>query len=307
MNTHKPTISVVLINFHDLENTLDCLFSLHDVHPVVVNIRGESSMEDAAAIQARFPDIDVLESENLGFSGCNNKGAIFAIEKHHPDYLVFLNNDTRVDKNMFAELVAFAQLHADGLAAFAPKIYFESGREFHKDTYTAEERGRVLWYAGGLIDRKNVYAWHRGVDEVDEGQFDTPAETGFLTGCCLMISRENFERVGSWDEKYFLYLEDLEYSRRLQRKGGKLWYVPAAKLWHKNAGSNGGSGSDSQIYYQTRNRLYFGLRYAPLNTKLALVKESVKKIMKNTQIEKEALIDAFLGKMKMRKKKRGIA
>jgi GT2 family glycosyltransferase len=208
---------------------------------------------------------------------------------------------------MFERLLAFASTKNDSLAAFAPKIYFESCHEFHADAYTAEERGRVLWYAGGLIDRKNMYAWHRGVDEVDEGQFDTPSETAFLTGCCLMISREAFQHVGGWDEKYFLYLEDLEYSQRIKKHGGKLWYVPTATMWHKNAGSNGGSGSDTQIYYQTRNRLYFGLRYAPLRTKLALVNESVKKIIKNTQIEKEALIDAFIGKMHMRKTKRGSA
>ena len=182
------------------------------------------------------------------------------------------------------------------LAAYAPKIYFESDTSFTRMPITlpSMERFLVCWRACGS---KNMYAWHRGVDEVDFGQFDRAQETGFVTGCCMLVSRQTYQKIGGWNTKYFLYLEDLDYSERLRGRKGKLWYVPQAKIWHKNAGSSGGSGSQQQVYYQTRNRLYFGLKYAGMRTKVALVKEVFTKLKHGTHYEKMGLIDTLFYKM----------
>lgn len=93
-----------------------------------------------------------------------------------------------------------------------------------------DQQGKVLWYAGGLVDWANMYASHNGVDEVDYGQYDTPKETHFVTGCSFMISRDVIERVGMLDEKYYLYLEDLDYCIRIQRAGFRLLYIPTSSL-----------------------------------------------------------------------------
>jgi len=300
-----PSVSVIILNYRGLEDTIACVQSLLasedavNLKIVVMNADNDSAerSKSTKALHNQFPKIDILERENIGFSGGNNEGAVFALQHHNPDYLLFLNNDTLVDPLAIRELVTFAQGHHDELAAYAPKMYFESGYEFHKNAYTSVERGKVFWYAGGLVDRKNVYAWHRGVDEVDLGQFDRAQETGFVTGCCMLVSRQTYQKIGGWNTKYFLYLEDLDYSERLRRRKGKLWYVPQAKIWHKNAGSTGGSGSQQHVYYQTRNRLYFGLKYAGLRTKIALVKETLLRLKKSTHIEKIGLIDALFGKM----------
>lgn len=300
-----PSVSVIILNYHGLENTIACVKSLQvaqnsaDLKIVVVNVDDDSveRSKSTKVLHDQFPKIDVLERKNLGFSGGNNEGAIYALHHYNPDYLLFLNNDTRVDPSAIRELVSFAQHHNGELAAYAPKIYFESGYEFHKHAYESSEHGNVFWYAGGLVDRKNVYAWHRGVDEVDLGQFDRVQETGFVTGCCMLVSRRTYRKVGGWNTKYFLYLEDLDYSERIRRRKGKLWYVPQAKIWHKNAGSTGGSGSQQHMYYQTRNRLYFGLKYAGMRTKVALVKEVFTKLKHGTHSEKIGLIDALFCKM----------
>lgn len=300
-----PSVSVIILNYHGLENTIMCVQSLQvtqdaaDLKIVVVNADDDSAerSKSTKVLQDQFPKIDVLERKNLGFSGGNNEGAAYTLHYHNPDYLLFLNNDTMVDPSAIHELVSFAQNHDGELAAYAPKIYFESGYEFHKNAYTPSEHGKVFWYAGGLVDRKNVYAWHRGVDEIDLDQFDRAQETGFVTGCCMLIPCQTYQKVGGWNTKYFLYLEDLDYSERLRRRKGKLWYVPQAKIWHKNAGSSGGSGSQQQVYYQTRNRLYFGLKYAGMRTKVALVKEVFTKLKHGTHLEKIGLIDALFCKM----------
>lgn len=294
----QSKVSVIILNYHGIDDTLECLKSLGKHRVVVVNILDKDEKNDEGEqIHAKYPSVDVVESLNRGFSAGNNVGARYALLHHHTQYLVFLNNDTRVDKNAIALLISASEQDKNALAVYSPKIYFESGFEYHHDSYTKEERGRVLWYAGGLGDKKDVYGWHRGVDEVDLGQFDQVEPTQFATGCCMLLSVESYKKVGPWDEKYFLYLEDMDYSRRVLRKKGKVVYVPQAVVWHKNAGSSGGSGSEVQQYYQTRNRMYYGLRYGSMSTKIALVKQAIHANSKVTQNIRYAYLDGCIGRM----------
>jgi hypothetical protein len=153
----------------------------------------------------------------------------------------------------------------------------------------------VLWFAGGVIDWDNMYAFHRGVDDVDKGQYDSMYDTDFITGCSMFIKSEVFEKVGLLDEKFFMYLEDVDFCLRARKKGYRLLYIPKSVIWHKNAGSTGRPGHDLHDYYFTRNRLLLGVRYAPLRTKFALFRESIKYLMKGPDIRKNAVADAYLG------------
>jgi GT2 family glycosyltransferase len=137
---------------------------------------------------------------------------------------------------------------------------------------------------------------HRGVDEVDKGQYDVEKETDFSSGCCMGIKKEVFGKVGFLNERYFLYYEDNDYSQRVKEAGYKVIYTPKAVLWHKNAGSVGGSGSNLQDYYITRNRLLFGMTYASLKTKLALFKESIKFLLNGRKWQKKGVLDFYLRK-----------
>lgn len=294
----QAIVSIIILNYHGIQDTLECLKSIDKHKVVVVNIVDKDEKNDEGEqIRAKYPSVDVIESLNKGFSAGNNVGARFALKNHNAQYLVFLNNDTRVDKNAIDALVSASKQDANALAVYSPKIYFESGYEYHEDSYKKEERGRILWYAGGLEDKKDVYGWHRGVDEVDLGQFDQLGQTQFATGCCMLISTESYKKVGAWDEKYFLYFEDMDYSRRVLRKKGKVVYIPQAVVWHKNASSSGGSGSDVQQYYQTRNRMYYGLKYGTLSTKIALVKQAFHTNNKTAHIVRNACLDGCMGRM----------
>ncbi len=98
------------------------------------------------------------------------------------------------------------------------KIYFEKGYEFFKDKYKDDQRGKVIWYAGGKIDWNNVYGVARGVDEVDKGQFERVEDTDFATGTCMLLSRKALREVGMFNERYFMYYEDTELSVRMKKK-----------------------------------------------------------------------------------------
>jgi len=227
---------------------------------------------------------------NLGFTGGNNQGIRQAL-KWGADAVWLLNDDVKVDMHALSELEKTAG--EDGAGVVVPKIYFYPGFEFHKERYSKRELGKVIWYAGGEIDWDNVIGVHRGVDEVDHGQFDRKKEVGFATGCSMVITRRALEKVGLLDEKYFMYLEDLDYSERIKKAGFKIIYEPKAIVWHKNAQSSG-VGSDLNDYFFTRNRLLFGMTYAPVRTKFALIRESGRLAVKGRKWQKRGVVDFYL-------------
>jgi GT2 family glycosyltransferase len=261
---------------------------------ISVVVIDNASIEKFEIRNSKFEiDVKIIRSEkNLGFSGGQNVGIKYSLD-NGADYILILNNDTIVDKDLIEELLNTAEKDkAIGIAV--PKIYFASGSEFHKDKYKKEDLGKVFWYAGGEMDWKNVIGFHRGVDGVDSGQYDRIEKTDFASGCCMLVKREIFEKVGLLDEKFFLYYEDSDLCEKIRRKGYSIIYSPKAILWHKNAGSAGGSGSSLQDYYITRNRMLFGFRYASFRSKLALFKESIKLLAKGRYWQRRGISDFYL-------------
>lgn len=292
-------IAVIIVNYNGISDTRQCLKSLKtakragfEVEVIVVD--NGSTDSSVASIKKDFPFATVLvNSENLGFAEGNNIGIRYGL-KRGAEFILLLNNDTFVDENIFTELVQSAQAFPGG-GIFCPKIYFAPHFETHPERYKPGELGKVIWYAGGMVDWDNMLAFHKGVDEVDTGHFGQQTKTSYGTGCALFVRKEVFEKAGYFDRKYYLYYEDLDFSLRTRKAGFEIYYVPRAQLWHKNAGSSGGTGSDLQSYYITRNRLLLGLRWAPWKTKLALLREATNLVISGTPTQKQAVGD-FLRK-----------
>ena len=116
----------------------------------------------------------------------------------------------------------------------------------------------------------------------------------------MLVKRNVFDKVGFLDEKYFLYLEDVDLCIRAVQAGLRLFFVPKSKIWHKNAQSSDKPGSETHVYYQTRNRLIFGMKYAPFRSKVALIKESLKFII-NDGVKRKAVLDYFFSNYGKRK------
>lgn len=291
-----PKIFINLITFNDYASTSECLESLEKLNKkafeleVVVVDNGSKERFEKDREYKNF-NLKILYSEkNLGFSGGQNLGIKYALEER-ADYIVVLNNDVITDENLIVELLNSFQSQEVGVVC--PKIYFAKGYEYHKNRYEKKDLGKVFWYAGGLIDWENVFGKHRGVDEVDKGQFDQREEIQVATGCCMMVRRDVFEKVGLFDKSFFLYYEDADLSMRVKSKGFKIIYEPKAVLWHKNAAATG-SGSPLQDYYITRNRLIFGFRYAKKRVKLALFRESLKILLSGRSWQKIGVRDFYL-------------
>lgn len=293
-------IVISLINYNNAKKTVMCLHSLnklsHENITVDVQVIDNNSKEPLIVNPQEYKHISVTvirNRENLGFSGGHNIAIDYAL-KHDASYVMILNNDTIVDSGLVRELLAVSKMYHAGIVG--PKIYFSKGSEFHKDRYTEKELGNVLWYAGGMMNWRDVMGHHRGVDEVDHGQFDTETPTDFASGCCMVIKKEVFEKVGLLDTRYFLYYEDSDFNVRVKRAGFSIYFAPKAILWHENASSTGGSGSDLQDYFISRNRLLFGYSYAPLRTKAALFRESIRLLKTGREWQKKGVKDFYLRK-----------
>lgn len=297
------SIAIVILNFNGEKDTLECLKSIQNLETdgfelftiVVDNASKKEFSPPVGGSELRTGELKIIQNkENLGFSGGNNVGIRYALE-NNADYILILNNDTLVDKNLVLELVKVAQSDKS-IGIITPKIYFAKGYEFHKNRYKESEEGKVIWYVGGLMDWRNVIGVHRGVDEVDGGQYEKVQEADFASGCCMFIKREVFEKIGFFDERYFLYYEDNDLSQRAKSEGFKIIYSPKAVLWHKNAGSAGGSGSELQDYYITRNRLLFGMRHVPFRSKISLIRESISLFFNGRNWQKRGVWDFYLGR-----------
>ena len=296
-----PKVLVSVVNFNGSKDTLLCLDSLdkvkvQDFELYVVVIDNASKENFQIEKEYKNFKLEIIRSDqNVGFAGGQNLGIKYGLD-NGINYFCVLNSDVMLDENFLLELLKTFETEKNcGLVS--PKIYFAKGYEFHKDLrYKQEELGKVIWYAGGKMDWKNVLASHIGVDEVDKGQYDKITKTDFVSGCCVLIKREVFEKIGFFDEKYFLYYEDNDLSQKAKKAGFAVYYQPNAILWHMNAASTGGSGSSLQDYYITRNRLLFGFRFASFKTKSALIRESIGFIVMGRPWQKKGALDFYLGR-----------
>ncbi|MBD3250096.1 MAG: glycosyltransferase [Candidatus Pacebacteria bacterium] len=312
MTNLKPLIAVIIVNYNTQQLTRDCLSSLFKIqadsfeYQTIVVDNGSLDNFSIPKKWGKKP-VEVIRTEaNLGFTGGNNLGISHAVKEYNPDYFLLLNSDTEVRPDFLEKLYQFINQDEE-TGIVSSKIYFYPGKEYHRDSYQSNQQGQVLWYAGGVIDWSNLVGFHRGVDEVDRGQFDPFGqlealdpnfsfdETDFATGCSMLVRREVVEKVGILDKKYFLYLEDVDLCMRAKQDGFSVKFCPESIVWHINAGSSQGAGSELQQYYLTRNKLLFFFKYGTFRVRLTTFRLMVNKLLRGTRLERKAVKDYLLG------------
>lgn len=239
----SESVAVVILNWRGTEDTRECCRSLNGMpYPsarvyVVDNGSGDGSAE---ALAAEFPNfIHVANRENLGFTRGNNSLIARILEEDWAAYVLLLNNDTVVGSGFLESLVSAARSDPT-IGMVGPKIYFF-------------DRPDVIWYAGGRVNFSDpLPVGHIGEGEMDLGQHDRPGETGFVTGCCLLVRSEVIRQIGDLDECFGYYYEDVDWCLRAKRAGWKLWYEPKARVWHK-VGRSADRARMATSYYVSRN------------------------------------------------------
>ncbi len=238
-------LSIILVNFGDADQTIDCVKSLRTStfrnFEIFIVDNGCTSLSKKV-LDDGCPDAVILSSEvNLGFGGANNLGIDYALQGR-TDFVLLLNNDTIVKEDTLEKLVKTAKTMPEA-GVIGAKIYYY-------------DKPRTIWYSGGLLEIGRAQGTHIGIGLEDDLSQKEPIETGFVTGCCLLIRREVIEKIGKLDHSYFLYFEDADYSVRTKRAGYSVIYQPAAALYHRVSSSTGWD-SPTYVYFNLRNKILF--------------------------------------------------
>ncbi len=292
-------VAIITVNFNGKQDTLDLLQSLskllttnYQLLTIVVDNASEDGL--VGELVKDYPEVVVLQNGvNKGFAGGYNRGIYYALADG-ADYVLVINNDCVIkDADLLDELIKTAK-SSPKIGIVSPKIYFAPGYEFHKDRYQKSDSGKVIWYGGGSFDWNNIQGVHRGIDEVDSGKYDEKEKTDFVSGACMLIKKEVFEKVGLFNEDYFLYFEDVEFQKRLSEDGFNSYYNGKVALYHKVSQSTT-AGSSLTDYYLTRNRLIFGMKYAGFKTKFALVRQAFWQLLFGRTAQRKGILDFTFG------------
>jgi len=220
-------VSAVIVSYNSRECLPDCVRSLRSegVADVVV-VDNASSDRSVEAVLASDPDVVVVATgANLGFGSGVNRGA----ETATGEYLLVLNPDTVVEPGTVKALSHALDIDAR-LAAVGPRIESVDG-----SLYPSVRSFPNLWVASGhaflgLAWPTNPFTRRYRMLDWDHGH--PAADVDWVSGACMLVRRSAFEAVGGFDERYFMYVEDVDLCWRLGRAGWRIGYEPAGRVVH---------------------------------------------------------------------------
>jgi hypothetical protein len=274
-------LAVVIVNWNTRALTLDALQTLTDdiaVHGppstqiwVVDNSSADGSV---AAIRASFPQVNIIESkENLGFAGGNNaalRAMGFGDESIGPDTLpravYLLNSDTRTHSGATNELFQ-TLFEIEDAGVVGARLTFADGT-FQHSAFAFP--GLVqLWVDLLPVPARLHHSRINGRYPRDLYEGEEPFPVGHTLGATMMIRREVIQQTGMFDEQFFMYAEEVDWSWRIQKAGWRIYCVPTAHVTHLGGQSTQQVKPQSILnLWKSRLRL-FTKHYPPLKRWLA--------------------------------------
>ena len=236
-----PKVSVVLVNFRGIDDTLNAIKSIQETNypkdqleiVVVDNSSGDNSLEKLKGLGNQI--VLVESNENLGFAGGVNLG----VSKSSGEIIGLLNNDAKCDVNWISSAVdTFSE--DKGIASVASKVltWDRSAVDFVD--------GSLTWYGMG---------YKREAMKPTEEIIDFKREVLFGTGSALFFKKNVFEEVGGFDERFFMFYEDVDLGWRLNLLGYKVIYEPKSIAFHKHHASIDKFGKYHENFLLERNAL----------------------------------------------------
>lgn len=229
------SISALILNYNAGESILACIEALEkSVSPplpilVVDNGSSDGSLE---AVESRFPSLEILRlGENRGYAGGMNAG-LRHLQRSGVRRFLLLNPDTVVSPGF---LVPLEEALAAGAAVAGPKLILP-------------DQPSRIWCAGGRVTFGLNLSQLRGHRQWDRGQFDVEEDVGFLPATVWLLDEETLEEVGLFDERFFCYVEDVDYCVRLAGAGRRIRYAPRSVVVHEGSQASGGGYTELRKY-----------------------------------------------------------
>ena len=246
MNSNR--VAVFILDLNGSTDTLQAVESVRynsctDVE-IMIHINGSSPEHTKRIVQAlsSMPDVRISKTDiNLGYAGGNNHLLQNLLtEDDHPEYILFLNNDARLEKDTIATLISVMDANAK-VGAVGPRI-------LHNDTES------IIAADGARTWKWIMQQSFRNAGKLaDDCRITPPFAVPFVSGACMLVRADQFAALGGFDEKYFAYFEDWDLCLRMRAIGYRCLHVTAATAYHAGSVT---TGKNSLIYHflMTRNR-----------------------------------------------------
>ena len=235
-------VSVVLVNFRGADDTITCIRALREVDwPAdkleILCVENGSGDDSAARIRAADAGVVLIESaENLGFAGGCNLG----VRRSRGEFVAFLNNDARPDPQWIRAAVNTFD-ESPSIGSVASKVLDWEGEKI--DFVDAS----VTWFGMG---------YKPFCESPDDGSFETPKDVLFGTGAAMFVRADLFEHIGGFDDRYFMFYEDVDLGWRMNLLGWTVRYQPRSLAFHKHHASMKSFGQFRENYLLERNALF---------------------------------------------------
>ncbi len=234
-------VSVVLVNYKGADDTITCLRAFDEVdwpseRLELIVVDNDSQDGSAERIRAAVPHAKVVESGgNLGFAGGCNTGVAHATGQ----WVGFINNDARPGPGWIT--AAVEAMSADpSIGAVASKVLDWEGK------LVDYVDGSLTWYGMG---------YKREAEWPDSAEYDVPKDVLFGTGAAMFVPAALYREVGGFDERFFMFYEDVDLGWRLNLLGYRVRYVPGSVAYHKHHVTMKKFGNYRESYLLERNAL----------------------------------------------------
>jgi GT2 family glycosyltransferase len=208
----------------------------------IILVDNGSSDMSGERLKNEFPNlVAILLNQNTGYAGGNNVGIRYALE-HGAEYVLVINNDVVVDKGFLNPMVEVAENRPE-VGIVLCTVFFQSSPY---EIFSAAGKMN-LWLCTGVNKGHYINYFH----DQDKACF-----TDYACGVLMLMRKNMLVTKGLLNERYFMYFEDVEYSRRISSKY-KIAYTPLGRAYHKSGGGKGWRNyTELYLYYHTRNRLW---------------------------------------------------
>lgn len=257
----KPDVSVIIVNWNTRDDLRECLRSLHpSLHPGVameIIVVDNASWDDSVVMVKReFPDVKLIENRlNEGFGKAHNRGSHVAQGR----YLMLLNTDAKAHPGALKELVDYADAHPD-IGIIAPKVLNPDGTlQYSCRRFPVYEAGL---FRNTMLGR--LFPHNRFVRDYLMTDFDHAhtADVDWVSGCAMMIRREMWDKLGGFDERFFMYCEDVDLCWRAHEASWRVVYHPQAVVTHTIGRSTDKAVNAMIRQFHYSHRLFFQKHYA---------------------------------------------
>lgn len=239
--SYVPKVGVVLLNYNNYVDTIECLRSLGDItygNTYVVVVDNHSTNESIAEImkyrgQCKAAFRIVRCSGNVGFAAGCNVGITTCLHEGC-EFVLLLNNDTVVDPGFLEPMTSFWEKNKSRkIGALVGKIHY----------YNNPER---IWHAGGKGLLRLTRCRRIGDGKSTTSYSTHAARVSSFSGAMVLFRCSVFTDIGMLDEAFFFGEEDFEYSHRMKKHGYAIYFVPDSQIWHKVGRTR--NFSPAQIY-----------------------------------------------------------